>query len=94
MRRLESYTENRVVAWAKKQGILTTKLKIEGQAGWPDRAFWLQGGQVVVVEFKRQGERPRKLQRYMLKELKKRGYATFWTDDEKEAIKYISARCA
>ena len=94
MRRLESYEENKAVRWARRRGVLTTKLKIAGQNGWPDRAFWLPGGQVMMVEFKRKGERPRKLQRHVMERLKDLGFAVFWTDDADEAIRYLEARCA
>lgn len=90
--RKESYVENRVVAWARGYGILTTK--VLGTAGWPDRAFWCKGGQVVLVEFKRPGERPRKLQAYVMKQLKDLGYHVFWTDNYEEAVAYLRARCA
>lgn len=90
MKRLETYAENKTVDWAKRNGILTTKLKIEGQNGWPDRAFWLPGTP-AVIEFKRIGERPRKLQFYIMKQLAALGYNVFWTDNYEEAVAYLEA---
>jgi hypothetical protein len=91
VKRLESYSENQTVAWARRRGVLTTKLKIEGQAGWPDRAFWLPGAP-VIIEFKRRGKKPRKLQVYIMNKLRALGYDVIWTDNEETAINYLEAR--
>jgi hypothetical protein len=89
MKRLESYTENKVVAWARNNGVLTTK--VLGAKGWPDRAFWFSEGAVVLVEFKRQGERPRKLQRFIMAQLRALQYDVIWTDSYEEAIEYLAS---
>lgn len=92
MKRLESYTENRVVAWAKKRGLAQAKLRTPGQNGFPDRIFFVPGGKAVIWEAKRKGEKPRKLQRYVMNLLKTLDYDVFWSDNAEEAIAYLESK--
>jgi hypothetical protein len=84
---LESSVERKVKKWADGRGILTTKLPIGG--GWPDRAFWFDGGRVALVEFKRFGGEPTELQFYRLEQLRSLGYMVFWTDEADAAIEFL-----
>jgi|HubBroStandDraft_3_1064219.scaffolds.fasta_scaffold574290_2 hypothetical protein len=92
MKRLESYTENKVVAWARKNGVMQCKLSTPGQRGYPDRVFFVKGGRPVLWEAKRKGEKPRKLQARTMYHLNLLGYDVFWTDNHEEAISYLEAR--
>ena len=92
MRRLESSTEQRVVKWAERHGILHTKLNIAGRRGWPDRVFWLSPARPVFFEFKRAGAEPTALQRYTMHQLKLKGYDVNWTDNTETAIRYLAQR--
>ena len=85
---LESYTENKVTSWARKNRVKTTKLLSGG--GEPDRAFWFSRGRVVLCEFKQEGKRPTKLQRYRLEELRSLGHIAFWSDNHEEAIEFLA----
>jgi hypothetical protein len=58
---LESTVEVKTTEYAQNKGCLVIKLNILGRRGWPDRLF-IYKGQVLFIEFKRQGEQPRKLQ--------------------------------
>lgn len=74
MKRLEKDEEGEVVDWCDDIGLKTTKQDVGG--GMPDRVFWLPGGSPLIIEFKRRGKKPRKLQAYRIKELKELGYDT------------------
>jgi hypothetical protein len=86
MKRNESSIERAVCKWADQRGILHSKLNPLGRRGWPDRAFWITGGKPLLVEFKKRGERPNKLQAYILKRLRSEGYDVNWLDNKKQAI--------
>jgi hypothetical protein len=88
MKPLETELEKKVCRWAKQNGVLQSKLKIEGRRGWPDRAFWLPGGP-LMIEFKRAGEEPTKLQHYIHTSLRKQGYDVRWTDNYEVAIRWL-----
>ncbi len=88
---LERTIEAAVVRWAKAQGIESLKLNTMGRRSMPDRLFWLNGGRPLLIEFKRPGKRPTKLQAYTMKKLKGLGYAVVWCDSAEEAIEYIYA---
>ena len=53
-RELEASVEDDVVAWAENRGWLVRKMQYVGRRGCPDR-FFLRGGNLVIVEFKRPG---------------------------------------
>ena len=55
----ESTIEKCVTQYAKKQGWLSYKWYTIHQKGLPDRLF-LKQGNVLMVEFKRQGAKPTK----------------------------------
>jgi hypothetical protein len=78
-----------VVRWARQNGIRQAKLSTPGQRGIPDRIFFLPGGRPCLVEFKRKGKKPTKLQAYTLKVLFDLGYNVFLTDDADKAIQYL-----
>jgi hypothetical protein len=86
---LESSIERRVKQWADEHGILNAKLTPMGQRAFPDRMFFVDGGAPLIIEFKRPGEEPTKLQLYIIKQLKKRGYDVRWTDNAEQAIKWL-----
>lgn len=89
LRPTENVAEHAVVSWAEKQGIEQTKLNLMGNRGWPDRCFWLSCGRPVVIEFKRLGEEPRKLQIAKIKTLKRLGYDVHCVDRKEEGIRIL-----
>ena len=83
-RELESKVEGNFVDYVVRDGNLS--LKYELRAGDPDQLVLLQKGNHFFIEFKREGEEPRKLQWYRIKELRRMGHAVYWTDDYEEAL--------
>jgi hypothetical protein len=88
---LESEIEGAVKTWADEHGVLNAKLTPMGQRGYPDRVFFVPGGRLLVVEFKKKGEKPGKLQEYVIGKLRANGYDARWTDDGKTAIGWLRA---
>lgn len=70
----ESALESKCVSWARDRGILVTKNDTRANAGVPDRVFWPPGGRPLVVEFKREGEKPEPLQAGIIAALTRSGY--------------------
>ena len=56
-------------------------LKQTGMAGIPDRLVLMPGGKCGFVELKAPGEKPRKLQEFRMKQLRKIGFQCFVIDD-------------
>lgn len=77
---LEEKTEQDVVDWWEAQGEIQIKLNIMGRRGWPDRIFFVPGGKPVFIEFKRVKEKARKLQAYIHKQLREKGYDVYIAD--------------
>lgn len=86
MQELEKAIENRVVRWAKKSHIKMRK-KVMGEL--LDRWFFLPNGYLLIIEFKRLGEKPFARQQYEIDELKELGYDVQVHDNSEEAIKAI-----
>lgn len=74
MRQLEGAIERKACANALLMGVDNIKLKAIGKNGWPDRLFLIPGGRPLLIEFKRFGERTRKLQDYIHGNLRALGY--------------------
>ena len=92
MGELESAIERRVVRWAEKQDIIVWKLNVIGRRGLPDRMFILPPGSshsIIFIEFKRRGEKARKLQEWIHNRLRERGVPCLTTDNAHEAIEFI-----
>lgn len=70
-------------------GVVGSKLKIQGSAGYPDRIFWLPGGKPLLIEFKMPGEKPRPIQLEIHKKLKKLGYNVQVHDNEIDAFQAV-----
>lgn len=67
----ESYIEQSVCHYARKKGCLA--IKFTGLKGFPDRII-LYRGRVLWIEFKRTGEKPRRLQVHQIKRLREQGF--------------------
>jgi hypothetical protein len=67
----EKDIQSKVVDYARKAGCIARKLDF-GQ-GWPDYLF-LFNGQVLFIEFKRPGEKPKPLQLHVHKLLESHGF--------------------
>jgi len=77
---LESNLEQKVSDYAKQLGVLTLKLNVLGQVGWPDRLYLFKG-RVLFIEFKRQGEQPRKVQVYVHNRIRSHGFTVDVVDN-------------
>lgn len=93
--RLESDLEKRVVKAAEKKGWWALKLVCVGHRGFPDRWFVappvIQGASpfVVIIEFKAEGKRPRKLQVWVCNKLREIGFEVHDCVDNWEQAKEI-----
>lgn len=87
---LEKDVEQPIKEWADQRGILNVKLTPMGQSAYPDRIFFLPGGRPLILEIKRPGEKPKKLQKYIINKLKVLGYDVRWTDSKEEAIRWLT----
>lgn len=89
MRELEKKIEGRVIKWLKKNKI---KFKRKHPGELLDRHIYLPTGHLLIIEFKRPGEKLFKRQEREIKELRKLGYDVQIHDDSEEAIQAIQAR--
>lgn len=87
----EATVENKVVKDAKAIGVLSIKMKLSLDAGWPDRLF-LTPLRPFWIEFKLPGEPPRPLQDYKIGILRGLGYDVEVHDDYDEAMNAIRRR--
>ena len=79
MKRTERSIEQAVVEYAKKHGVVSIKLSMNGRmgaAGWPDRLFLGKDMQVRWIEFKAEGGKLTELQKRRHMELSKLGWST------------------
>jgi len=72
--KLEVDVENRSCAYAKRTGWIPAKLVNLGERGWPDRWFLKPGPRIIIIEFKRPGQKLRPLQKYKCKILRGLGF--------------------
>lgn len=92
-RQLESSIETKVVEDAKeKLGVLSIKLELKRDDGWPDREFLIPGGKPLFIEFKRGGEDLRALQDLRAKVLRALGYDVIRCDDYDDAMNAVKER--
>lgn len=91
----EKPAEDKTNKWydAKYPG-LRTKLNLQGRRGWPDQCYWIAGGRPFLIEFKAEGEDPRKLQAYIHEQLRNNGYDVEVHTDAAEAIAALKRRIA
>lgn len=81
-----------VVLYANDRGILTTKMNLKGNRGFPDHVFWVPGGKPLVMEFKLPGEEPDPLQAFTILRLRRAGYDVHVVDTKEEGIRLIDSR--
>ncbi len=75
--KLESSTESAYVEWVELFGYECLKIK---KVGYPDRLTTLSNGYGFYIEFKRQGEKPDKIQLHIHIKLRKKGYHVYVCD--------------
>lgn len=90
MASLESTIEKAVVRWVYENlGIQGLKLKMDGKRGFPDRTWFLPGGQIFMIEFKRPGGKLSASQRVVIEWLTGAGFKVEVHDDKFNAITAI-----
>jgi hypothetical protein len=89
MEKAESNIEHIVVKWATAHDIPMFKLKLDTNAGWPDRLFLLPRGVPAFIEFKRPQKKARKLQQHRIQTLQRLGYHADVFDDAEAAIRWL-----
>lgn len=73
--------EGTVCTYAEKErDCLVLKLNVLGRVGWPDRIF-IYHKKVMFIEFKREGERPRKIQDYVHDQIRAHGIPVYVVDN-------------
>lgn len=88
---LEKRIETKVCELALQEyNIPSIKLTPQGQTGYPDRMFFIEGGRPLFIEFKAPNKPARKKQLYIHKVLQDRGYYVYVKDNVKEAIEIIA----
>src|SRR5208283_1561851 len=92
-RPLETSVERRVARDALTlYGVVSFKLTLRHDAGWPDRLFLVPGGRPLFIEFKRPGEPPNPLQAHRIETLSGLGYDVEVRDDYDAALAAIAGR--
>lgn len=81
----ESIAETRFAAWVRRVGGQTRKLNGTGNRDWPDRLVVKPGTPLFFMEFKREGEKPRRSQIHFFCTLVRAGAAVFVCDTFEQA---------
>lgn len=90
-RRLEKQDEDTLMNWARERGLLALKLNTIGNRGYPDRIFFILGGRPLLIELKRKGAKPTKLQLYVHQQLRRLGYDVQVHDNPEDAKRAVTA---
>ena len=77
---IEQKLQSKIKSFLKKEGWIVIKTITLSENGYPDLICFRQGV-TLFLEIKAQGETPKPLQEYRLRELKKQGFKAFWTDN-------------
>jgi hypothetical protein len=80
------------VRWAEERNILHLKINVRGRRGFPDHFFFIDGGRPALIEFKKPGESPGKLQSYIIGLLAELNYDILVTDNKEEATKWLNKK--
>lgn len=84
-RPLESKIEKEICEIAAYYGWMSFKIVSPEFNGMPDRGFVKEGQPFTVVECKRLGEKPRKLQLVRARQLAEKGVRVHWLDNKEGA---------
>ena len=84
----EATIESCVCDYAEKRGVYVRKAQWLGRRGAPDR-FMAKGGRIALIEFKRPGRKPDRLQKKEHERLARAGVHTEVIDDVDKGILFI-----
>ena len=76
---LERDVEKEIRIYAEAKGMISIKLSGPGNRGKPDRLFFWKG-RVLIMEVKKPGEKPTKLQQQWLTTFKDADFDAVWAD--------------
>lgn len=79
---------------SKRFGIVSLKLNVQSNTGWPDRMFLIPGGRPFYIEFKQPGEEPDPRQRLIHAQLKYLQYEVETHDTVQGAVHAVEKRLA
>lgn len=77
---LERVTEASVTEYALSKKCFSLKLNVLARVGWPDRIYLYYGARIIFIEFKRLGQKPRRIQDYIHGKLRELGFRVFVVD--------------
>ena len=83
--KLEIDIQENVTAEAVKLSLIPLRINVKGRKGWPDYGY-LYMGRACLVEFKRPGEQPEPLQKYVHNILNVAQIPTFVVDNESYGV--------
>lgn len=86
---LEKDIEQKMKSFVEQQGGQLLKLYVPGENGIPDRLMLMPGGRAAFIELKAPGEKPRKLQEYYHRQLRRDGFDVHVVDDIYQAEKVV-----
>lgn len=86
---LEKSIEKKMKLFAERNQGELLKLFVPGENGIPDRLLLMPGGRVAFIELKKQGEKPKKLQQYFHKQLRRKGFDVHVVDNVHTAEKVV-----
>ena len=83
----------RIKSWADDNGIALSYIKMADSRGWPDRlVIWGPPANMLWIEWKRRGEGPRPLQKYIHQQLRSMGHDVRVYDDWGLALAEVQAK--
>ena len=88
----ENVIEDHFTNKGKELGFKTYKFKSPGQSGVPDQLL-LAKGRTIYVELKATGEKPRRLQKEVIKDIRKQGNIVFVLDSIKDVDELYNRVC-
>lgn len=87
----ETTIESYLLDLVRRLGGLCIKLSAPSDAGWPDRLIVLPGGLVGVLELKRPGKTPTRLQLYRIGQLVGLGLKAGWANSFAGVDRFIAS---
>lgn len=78
---LESYIEKQVIKAAESAGFMQRKVQYINRRGAPDRWLFGPGGRLIIIEFKKEGEKPEPHQEREIARLRNLGFEVHVIDN-------------
>ena len=73
-------------------GVVSLKLNVQSNTGWPDRLYLVPGGKPFFIEFKQPGAEPEPRQRLIHAQLRYLGYEVEVHDTIEEAVQAVKRK--